>query len=89
MMKKQFLFLPLATLALGLAACSEQADFTQADVVNKAVETANAGDVPDRTQVPVSHNHSRRSPSVCGGSFSSHKIWRFQLFVLTLQRDKR
>ena len=70
-MKKQFLFLPLATLALGLAACSEQADFTQADVVNKAVETANAGDVPDRTQgqVPVSHNYSRRSPSASGGSF--------------------
>ena len=38
MMKKQFLFLPLAALTLGLAACSEQADFTQADVVNAAIE---------------------------------------------------
>ena len=46
MMKTNKIYIAAATLALGLAACSEQADFTQADVVNAAVENANAGDVP-------------------------------------------
>ena len=33
----------------------------------------------------VSPHHSLRSPNACGGSFSPGKIWKFQLFVLTLQ----
>ncbi len=43
MMKTNKIYIAAATLALGLAACSEQADFTQADVVNAAVEN---GDMP-------------------------------------------
>jgi len=45
MMKTNKIYIAAATLALGLAACSEQADFTQADVVNAAVENSNAGNV--------------------------------------------
>jgi len=42
MMKTNKIYIAAATLALSLAACSEQADFTQADVVNAAVESADA-----------------------------------------------
>lgn len=37
---RKIAFLPLVTAALIMTACSEQQDFTQADVINKAVENA-------------------------------------------------
>lgn len=46
MKKLNKIHMSAATLALVLAACSEQADFTQADIANAAIENANAGDVP-------------------------------------------
>ena len=45
MMKTSKIYIA-AALALTLAACSEQDDFTQADIANAAIENANAGDVP-------------------------------------------
>lgn len=58
MMKTNKIYIAAATLALGLAACSEQADFTQADVVNKAMETA---DVPVRFDTYIGSKSTTRA----------------------------
>jgi len=67
MMKTNKIYIAAATLALGLAACSEQADFTQADVINAAVENADRP-VQFSTYLGEAHGNTR---AYTGGTISN------------------
>lgn len=72
-MKTNKFYLACATLAIALAACSEQDDFTQADVVNAAVENA---DVPVQfdTYMGSARNATRAylgDPAYTGGPITN------------------
>jgi len=72
-MKTNKIYLACATLAIALAACSEQDDFTQADVVNAAVENA---DVPVQfdTYMGSARNATRAylgDPAYTGGPITN------------------